>query len=429
MKYYRLKSRLQSGFTLIELLIVLAISAAAYVAIANAQLFSLRQHTANGAAAQINSVGIATQAYIANNLTALNAQAAGNFPMTITVTTLKSATSCGTVACLASTVPSTNLWGANYTISLRRAGTSIPYSYEFLAVTSANGAIAASYEIGGVTQLAMVTTAAQASPANVGWTWVPLSGGAPQASTQSFVGMTQANYPAIVAGPHNIGGQLAYYYTTLGTPPPLYDGYYLRLDGTNTMSANLNVGGHGVYGVSYGINNPSITTPGSIATSNDFYMANSTASGNSTITGNSTVTGNSAVTGTATVTGNVSLGGGLALTSNTGDITMAQLTSSGHLTNSIASSIGRVVTLTSVGVSNGSTLSVPTCAAGGTAIVYIVPSSMTGAVTNGNFGYIFKATGPTAGLWAVVITDELGNIVIPPTPPSYSAIGQTGCQY
>lgn len=410
----RSPERAKKGFTLIELLIVLAIVAYGVMMAGWEKLDSARRAVALAAAGQVNLVGIATQAYLAYNLPTFEAATpTGNLSTAVTIAQLKAAGSCGNAPCLSPSVSNTNAWGAGYTIKIRRLGVDTPYGYEFLVVTTGPAAASGSYDVNGKTRIDLVTYAATRTASSVGFTYVPIGGVIPVATGGSWAGVTQANYPAIAAGVNGLGGQLAYFVPSVTTPPPMYDGFYLRTDGGNKMTANMNVNGHGIYGVNQGINDPAVASASSVATGNGLNMATSN------------------LTGDSTVGGNILAGSSIKLSSNTGDIQIASLLTTAaagghaHSTNSLVNSVPALVDVYSQIVKNGDTVPVPVCASG-TPLIYFIPSGGKGTVNAGRTGYGFTASPQNAvsGFWTVAVEDGNGN---PPAAGEGTGIARTSC--
>lgn len=446
MKKNRCRKINSSGFTLVELIIVLGILAFSIQAFGRAQIAANQKAIAVSAASQIALVGQATQSYLAFNLPALNIAVPANTAITIPM--LQAAGSCGaTASCLSAAVSPTNSWGAGYSILLRRIGAASPYQYEFLVVTTTNGANTGWYSSNGTTLLNAVSFAAGDAGGQVGYTYaVP---GTLAVRATGFAGTwiaLPASYPGIVSGaPNNVGGQLAYFYTQVGDP---YDARYMRLDGGNQMTGNLNIGGKGIYGVSYGINNTGIVNAAATAT-NAIIIDGMTVNGATNLAGNTTVSaGNLTVTnagsfGTLNAAGASTLNGSLTVAGVTttngdidsnaninvagaGDIKIAGL---GLATNSLKNLVPTLVEKGTSLVNHGSAIPVPVCGTGGTPSVFVIPSSAVAPVIAGNSGYIFSATGPVAGSWTTNARDSGGTALPPAAAPAGIAIARTFCSY
>jgi hypothetical protein len=187
----------------------------------------------------IGQIGQALNLYISANSTALGAGAAVQTPA---IGVLQAANSCGTgITCLPTSVSTTNSFGTTYNLMIHKIGTTAPYQFEGLVVTSTpwitNGKVradlAGAAAIGvaggnGGTVGGSVNGCATLCASGVGGAW----GG----STST---LTAANYPATITG----AAQVAYY---VNTATSNLDLEYLRVDGTNKMLAALNVGNNAI---------------------------------------------------------------------------------------------------------------------------------------------------------------------------------------
>lgn len=437
------KKKSSEGFTLIELMIVMSIVAVSLIAYGASQVLANQKMLAVGAANHIKIVGEAAKAYLKYNKPALDAS--GTSTTTVPFASLQVVTSCGIATpCLPANIKSSNFWGANFNITIKRTGSASPYSYELLVITVA-GTGPAAYTVNGKRLVSVVSYAASVVGNGVGFT---ASKGGPQRAWgpggewSVLVGGWSA-IETLAVNP--VGGQLAYYFTEVGAP---YDSIYLRTDGSNAMGANLNMGGKGIYGVGYGINNTGVTAAGSTGT-NEIITSGLTVNGTSTLAGNTNVTSgnlvatnnvvangtltvagtstlNSSLTvnGAATVTSDISTSGNVNLTNSTGDVKMASLLT-GHTSNSVKDMMPNLVEVASFLVGDGTAIASPTCGSGGAPRIFVIPSSAVMPIYAGNAGYIFSAIGPASGPWTVNAKDSAGN----PLPGASIALARTFCAF
>lgn len=437
------KIRNQIGFTLIETMLVMGIAAVSLFAYAKYQLLTTQKNQAISVGVQAKMIGAATKSYLAHNLAALDAEV---FTLkTVPLTALRTATSCGTTVCLSINILTPTFWGANFTAYIKKSGASSPYLYEVLITTPSP------LTINGVTRLDLASHAASTLGDHLVFSVVK-SGSAKMVSSNG-VELNQSDWTAAIqsVGANPIGGQLGYYFSQVGLP---YDSVYLRMDGSNAMRGNLNMGGKGVYGVGYGINNTGITAANSTSATNAIITDGLTVNGTATLAGNTNITsGNLSVTnagsfgslnsngtlnvsgvstlnsslnvgGTASVTGNISTDGNVRLTSNAGDVKMTGLLST-HTTDSLKSLAPNLVEVASYIVGDGVSVSPPSCGAGGSPRIFVIPSSAVAPIYAGSVGYIFSAIGPASGPWTVNAKDSAGN----PLPGASIALARTFCSF
>lgn len=374
------------GFTLVELMIVITIMMIAGLSLGWKMRHNARVAVVAASASQQKVIGEATKAYIANpnNEAIINAAPVS----TITLAQLKAAASCGTTTpCLSASVNDKNPWGADHTITLRRNGVSKPFQYEFLVTTS--GANAA-YVSDGQVPLGEIGEAVAQVGQQVGFTTNLGVGGLRAVGSQGTWTATVANFPSIVAP-----GQIAYFYSSVGAP---YDGIYLRVDGQNQATGNLNLGGNGLYNLKKGLNDPQIIAASSNPTNG---------------------------------VSNIYLDGNINLTSSTGDIKLDALQNgamtnggTGFATKSLLALAPHLVEVGSSLTQHGDTIPGITCQPGGTPAIYVIPSSEITPVYNGNTGYTFRATG--SGPWNISIVGPDG---FTPVAGSKIAIARTFCVF
>lgn len=376
------------GFTLIELMIVLVITTISILYAGWESQESFRKSVATSAATQIKLIGEATQAFIANPSNAATINAAAS--MNITVAQLQLVTSCGTATpCLSNAVSPINPWKASYTILLRRIGVSTPYQYEFLVSTTGPKA---AFIDGGLVRLGALGNGAAEVSKLVGFTTNLGVGGLRAVGNNGSWTVTTANYPSpSISTP----GQMVYFYTTVGNP---FDSVYLRVDGGNAATGNINLGGNGIYGVAKGVNDPLViaASSGSTGGKSNLYM-----------------------------------NGDVNLTSTTGDIKLAGLSNgavvnggTAYGTQSVLSLLPKLVEVGTSTVGHGTIVPAITCQSGGTQNIFVIPSSEITQVYNGNTGYTFKAFG--SGPWTISI---LGPDNLTPVVGSNIAIARTFCSY
>ena len=218
----------------------------------------------------------------------------------------------------------------------------------------------------------------------------------------------------------------------------MYDSTYLRIDGGNSMTNNLNLGSKGIYNMAQGINDPGVTNANSTVGSNNIFVSgNISASGDAIIGGNTTVTGNITTTtnlsvgGTSNLSGDINAGGNLNLTNSAGDISLQKLTSQGYLNSQLGSLSSKLTPYYAYYVSHGTTVPAPVCGPGASFYVDITLQNQQSTVSNGTYGVLISASG--SGPWVMSMTDAspalnpLGSN--PPTPSTAAGIARTYCYY
>lgn len=443
--------RWQSGFSLIELMIVLSITAVVLIGVAKYQKLQLDRIKSVDAAQKLLLVGKASVDYLNANLDALDALPGPNRVKVLTVDDLKQLNSCGTKRCLSENFLDQTFWGAKHAIRYTRAGTVPPYIYTVSVTTVADtgpGAITIDNEI----RLDLAAYAAENVADGVGFT-VSHTGLVRAYGPHGGWRVAQSNHPGIDIDSYStntVGAQLFFTHAQIADP---HDKYYLRQDGLNSMGANLNLGGKGIYNVGYGVNNSGITAANSTSANNAIITNGLTVNGETTIAGNTNVTGNLtgtnaanfgslsssgtlSVTGNANlnsslnanstmnVTGDISAGSDLRLNTASGDIKMAGLLLSKG-TDSVKSLTPNLVEVASFLVGDGVNINPPTCGAGGSPRIFVIPSSAIAQVFAGNAGYIFSALGPASGPWTINAKDSEGNSLIGPS----IALARTFCSF
>lgn len=336
------------GFTLIEMLLVLALSALAMISLLEYQLQQSKLRIAENVGEQFSTVGNALASYLAKEQVVLATNIPSGSTATIPITVLEGS-SFGSFPgqnFLPSTFSNTNAFNSNYVIQVYNNGGAL------------SGLVVSSLPVldtdGTTIKYDWLGAAMKKMGSNSGMTFN---------SNTTFSGFDGAfslpntEFPAIHAA-----GQLGYYVNT--TASNIYDSVYLRLDGTNQMEGNLNVG-------NYNINNA--TNINYSGWANGYgLLVNTIQSG--TINNSGTINTKDLVATNNVVADNVMLTRDIYLGNNPN--APAQAPTGRALPNAWLSDLlpkysSRGVYL----VYNGSTIAKPTCSTNGTAVprIEVIP--------------------------------------------------------
>jgi hypothetical protein len=372
-------------------MVVIAIIAVAAVAYADKMTRENQDRHAKLAADNISVLGVALTLYMQKNTPDIVA-VVSNAPYYIDVTPAQLLATGDLSANFNTALP----WGGSYNMRIWRAGAAAPYTLSGMVMSTTAWKISGKNRIdlarkaalkiggaGGWTEL----QATKPGPIGVGWTSPP--------STYPLTGMTPSVYDSQ-------GGQLFF----LAGPTSIYDATYLRLDGTNTMRGQLNMG-----------DNP-------INSATD-------------ITASGTVTGGTLVSkGEVTAEGNITTKDKVIATN---DVEITSIPTRGFINEtpqvtSVKRLMPKLVELTNTIVeADGQTVNVPDCGVGGTPAVFILPHKGTGMAEDGLWGADVRMTGPVGGVWSVVAKDPQGNGigVDSTTIPvgNWAAIVRAFCEY
>ncbi|ABM96843.1 prepilin-type N-terminal cleavage/methylation domain-containing protein [Methylibium petroleiphilum] len=449
--------QLQRGFTIIELLVVLSIMAMAAIVGAQRLLEKFKESQADLAADDISVVGKAVAAYIPANVATLSL----NPTTDITIATLQAG------AMLPANYSSGNPWGAGYSIRVKRLGAAPgPYQYEALVITNSR------WRIGTVDQIALLGRAVRRIGGPGGLTY----------DATGAVGNGGAWTALVVDYPNaNQAGRLAYFVSQATTP---FDSIYLRLDGGNAMTGNLNMNSNGIVAAT-SVNASGTAMPWQVSAAGGFTGTTATATGvvnagsvttTGAMTAGTTVTATGNITSSADVRGatltsdsdiamgpggtvsssgaiNIQPNGALTLSASGGttvagsgaltvndtvtaanDVVISSLPSRAAgfspSTGSLKALAPKLVEMQNyIITANGQTVPRPTCISGGTPNAFILPHVAQGKVDSARWGTQVRLTG--AGPWTVVALDGAGlsipSVNIPAT--DFAAIVRTFCTY
>lgn len=374
--------RSADGFTLIELIVVVAIS----------MLFVIYEFDRNIKAAdeargvtvgkQLKTIGDAVGEYIRHRVVPLSATTHTD----LTVADLQP-------TYLDPNVAATNFFGTGYKIRIRRNGASAPYRFDALVITDAP------LLFDGNPRFDVLGKALQTFGGSMGMTYdatdVNGQGGAVLAKLDASGFGSWAWTPAFT--PNATGGHLAYYVNGAND----LDNTYLRIDGGNSMTGNLNF-------TAGAITNPSsVTSLGDITTSGGNLLAPSTDSGK-----------------------------GLVIAQSDVQITSLSTRASGATSTSLKSVAPKLTELSAMLVSHGTVVAKPTCESGGTPAIFIVPQNTMGNVDAATWGYNMLATSSGSN-WTITMTQQDGITPLPPGldpythAPGYTqqAVARVFCNY
>lgn len=289
MKTKTLWARAKSkGFTFVELMLVLAITTVAAIAVATKTVRETEYTQAQMAADNIMLVGRATAAYINKNPGALYAATVTGYA-DLTITDLRND------ADLSANVTAAPPWGGGYIIRVQRVGSAPSYRYEALVYTEK----AWTWTVAGTVRARQDLVGVAASKIG-GAGGVSLDASGPSGVKGAWtkpLGMFVPTAPYLATG-----GQL-FYNVTYGLPA--WDTQYLRLDGTNKMQGNLNLGGKSIN------NADNVQVGGALNVTGATALANATATGN--IAANGQVQGGTVHSmGDLTANGNAAIAGIIA---------------------------------------------------------------------------------------------------------------------
>lgn len=246
----------------------------------------------------------------------------------------------------------------------------------------------------------------------------------------------------------------------------VYDSTYLRLDGTNTMTAALNMGGFNVNNgasanFSGAVNAGSVAATGQISTVQNIQAGsganqvtlNGGGTGGITTTGSIASSSNVSATGTvsgATVQGTSTVYAGSSLVSATAvvlngstgvatapnDVTITNMQSqtrvsgnpnSGPSITSVKSLLPNYVDSQSMVVAtDGSTITKPICSGSGQAQIYVIPQRVRGAVNMGTWGSDVRAIDTSSTTWTIYAKDAQGQSL---SSGDFSLIAKVSCSY
>jgi prepilin-type N-terminal cleavage/methylation domain-containing protein len=462
------RRRAPRGFTLIELMIVIAIVAlvSVYAAAKVRDEFNARQ--AKAAADNIMVVGRAVEAYIGANSGSFSAA-----PLDITIATLQADGK------LPASFVGETPWRSPYSIRIRRAAGGPPYQYEALVVTT-NPWLSSS----GSPRIDLLGLSVQLIGGAGGMTY-DTTGAVGLRGTWGAPNTTPANYPQA-----NAAGKLAYYVSQATNPN---DSIYLRRDGLYPMTGTLQMGSQNISNAASIAATGNVWAGGTVtATGNvsaggtvtaSSVAATNTITAGGLITAGGVTTAGTVTAGTVNSSGNVTAanlitssgdvivapgrsvlssgrlhvysgenlylqpfangsgaptiigGGGAAgnLQVN-GDIVMPSLAGRANAptTTSVLQLLPKLVELNNyVVTANGNTVPVPSCGAGGTPSVFILPHVATGVATGGVWGTSVRMIGPVGSNWIVEARDASGASIPSASIPAgnFSAIVRTFCAY
>ena len=449
--------KFSNGFTLIELMVVIVIIGIAAIAASAKLLQYALKLQSQQAADNISVVGKAVSTYINQN------------PSVVSVTPYTDVTFAQLIAAqvISSNFSPAPPWGGAYQIRVQRIGSSPPYRYEALVYSTTAWAIngtlrrdllgEAAIKIGGPGGVSYDASGPVGS--------VPVKGGPPLwahpvTSFTPFAGSYLAT-----------GGQLFYNvaYANSGN-----DAQYLRVDGNNSMTGNLNVGTNSINNANNitatgAVNAGTVVSAGAItaATGNIVATAGQVNAGTTITAGTgitstagnivatagqvnagTTITAGTGITSTtgdiAATAGQVNAGttitAGTGITSTTGDIRATAGSVRANVdvnidslltrpsppnTTSLKSLVPTLVEVNSFTVSgHGQSIPVPVCSTGGAARVFIFQQMARGQVQAGNWGADVRAIGPLGGPWTVNALDSQNNPL-----PNFTGLARTFCAY
>jgi prepilin-type N-terminal cleavage/methylation domain-containing protein len=221
------------GFTLIEMLLVLALSALAMISLLEYQIQQSKIRVAESVGEQFKNVGDALGSYISLESQTLVANIPSGTSATIPINVLEG-TTVGAYPgkpILPNTFSNTNAFNSNYVIQIyNNAGALSGLVLSSAPVVDTDGTTIKYDWIGA---------AMKKMGANSGMTF---NSGTTFSGFDGAFSLPNTEFSAI-----NAPGQLGYYVSTTAISP--YDQIYLRLDGTNSMLADLDVGNHNIKNV------------------------------------------------------------------------------------------------------------------------------------------------------------------------------------
>lgn len=415
----------QRGMSLLDVMLALTITAIATVVTVRDNLVLADSSSVDRVASDLTLIGESGKAFItANSGSSGILSTMGPNTLVLTIANLQAPTSCGTNACLTAAylfTPPGQAAANQYLVRINRSGAPGAYTYTSAAYATKP------WVTGGTTRLDLVGAAAKKVGGNALISYTTTTMDSMGGTGTGAATITNAGFPEITAV-----GQIGYMVS--GGTPNINDAIYLRRDGLYAMTGNLQMGSNSVTGAN-AVNASSVTSTGAVnagsVTTGGTVSANAVTA--TTSIGGATITASTSMsTGTLNASGNISTSGNVAVT-GAGDVTIAGLSGTNK---NVSSRLGQAAPMTSQtytlsGASPTTSVTKPTCSAGGTPMIQLTNNSAAGGIYSARWGLQVQVAN-NAGSWTLSLTRATVPTATAPAPTDpdvVSGIAITYCAF